>query len=156
MKFLIIVFALIATGVAQAAQLECNSEQIRLAGPIDTHYLRMGHSKFSGTLTLYTYQHRVLVDARTINVAFGEIQDERSLSTSAAEDQFGNPVSFKLTQNQTSTLTIGNQTRNFTPFCQFTNESTPRPETCQSHPSLGKICHQVGGKCVCNQHNPGH
>ena len=139
---------------ASAEMLRCESENVKISGHIQTRYLTMGHSVFSGNLNVLIYDHRKIVSASTVTIFSGDIQDESSINSSIAKDQAGQPARISIVQDGSSLLQIGSSSLQFAPHCQILANTTS-PVTCSSNISLGLSCQTIQGKCICHQHN-GH
>ena len=141
---------MIAANTVYADNLECNSENLRISGQIYTKYIRMGHSVFSGTLTVFTYKQRVITSSTNVIVNSGDIQDDESIQSSSI---FANGVQgfLEINQNEVSKIQIGNQSIQFVPFCKIipsttvsnyqSNPSQSFAEKLRVDPVTGQICH---------------
>lgn len=134
--------------------LQCDSGNVKISGHIQTKYLRMGHSLFSGNLDVLIYDHRKIVSATTITVFSGNIQDASSISSRLATAQSGQPARISIIQDGPSLLQIGSSSLQFVPHCQILADVSPA-KTCSSSISLGLSCQTIQEKCICYQHN-GH
>ena len=150
----VLMITLAVTVSASAEMLQCESGNVKITGHIQTKYLRMGHSLFSGNLNVLIYDHRKIVSASTVTVFSGDIQDESSISSSIAKDQDGQQARISVVQDGSSILQIGSSSLQFAPHCQIFADAT-NANTCSSNISLGLSCQTIQGKCICHQHN-GH
>lgn len=137
---------------ASAETIQCESENVKISGQIQNHYLRKGHSVFSGNLNLQIYDHQKIISVSTITVFRGDIQDDTSIQSTATQDQNGQPVRINLTQDESSFLQIGSSTLHLKPNCQITPD-TPTAQHCLPGTSIGLTCQIIQGQCICHQHN---
>jgi hypothetical protein len=79
----------------------------------------MGHSTFSGNLAVYTYANRVITGVTNVSIRSGDIQDDRTIDSSFAIDQYGQDVSLEINQDGSSNIQIENQTIQFVPHCEI-------------------------------------
>jgi hypothetical protein len=115
----IFIFISAISNFAQASTLDCSAGDIRIAGAIQTQYLRMGHSTFWGNLTAYVYKNRVLIDAIDIQVMYGDIQDNSYISSNNAKFNNYDSGILNLVQENPSFIQFGGQNFNFTPHCEI-------------------------------------
>lgn len=115
----VLMITLAVTVSASAEMIQCESGNVKISGHIQTKYLRMGHSLFSGNLDVLVYDHRKIVSATTVTIFSGDIQDDSSFSTTTPTAQNGQPVRISIFQDGLSLLQIGSTSLQFVPHCQI-------------------------------------
>lgn len=123
LAFIVTINVAVPASAASQELLECNSGNVKISGIVNTRYLRMGHSLFTGNLSVYFYDHRRIVSSSRINVLSGDIQDEISIDTSMAKDALNRPVELNIQQDSLSTIKVGNSEVKFTPHCEITYQN---------------------------------
>ena len=108
-----------ATNAVAFEKLSCESENVKIVGNLKTRYIGMGHSTFSGDLTVFFYDRRKIVDSVKIKVFNGNIQDSISMNTSIARTESDEQAKLNIEFDRHSTLQIGSEKIQFQPHCEI-------------------------------------
>lgn len=148
-----IIYCILYSAIGMADSINCDSANVAISGEVQTHYLRMGHSTFTGPISI-TIKQGTLGSIYTALVYSGDIQDT-SISFSDAVDRQGRAISMESSGLQ-STVHIGDQIIQFQPQCSVTPSPTEPSGNCESDPWSGRYCSNSNGACICHFRNPGH